>query len=60
MDDQLINLIQKNSDCYQGVMPVYSQPRPKLTHSEQLPLLNDGDDLDQVRPWHINVDKNGQ
>ncbi|WP_275046260.1 hypothetical protein [Idiomarina aquatica] len=41
-------------------MPVYSQPRPKLTHSEQLPLLNDGDDLDQVRPWHINVDKNGQ
>ncbi|WP_262340051.1 hypothetical protein [Idiomarina sp. OT37-5b] len=40
-------------------MPVYSQPRSK-TPPEQLPLLNDGDDLDQLRPWHINVDKNGQ
>ena len=27
---------------------------------EQLPLLNDGDDLDQLLPWHINADKNGQ
>lgn len=27
---------------------------------EQLPLLDDGDDLDPLLPWQINADKNGQ